>query len=250
MAFQATKRSIRTSAGLRSCSWIFFLMRDWFLDRDDPFLLRPLARELARERLVCSGPDKFMGLEGKKEAWNCLKWVGSNWRQNTNNTQQSGRGFSSRHTNTYHSLHPSTTMNSGLQNIVISLGAMQCLLILLFFGSFALKNPNSSGTQDTLWWPAGTQLCTPGICRFSNHHAWCILLRLYSCTTPLVISVFISPYDIYHQIKRKNDQTVLKYGKSTLSYVISLLTFFFTTVEPPAPMVCVLRTTNTQTYIF
>ena len=30
--------SIRTSAGLRSWSWMFFLMRDWFLDIDNAFL--------------------------------------------------------------------------------------------------------------------------------------------------------------------------------------------------------------------
>jgi hypothetical protein len=40
------------------------------------------------------------------------------------------------------------------------------------------------------------------------------------------------------QIKRKNDQTVLKYGKSTSYLSHSSLTFLITTVEPPAPMVC------------
>lgn len=60
MAFQATKRSMRTSAGFRSWSWMFFLMRLWFLDIEDPFLLRPLAREFAREMLACSGAERFM----------------------------------------------------------------------------------------------------------------------------------------------------------------------------------------------
>ena len=45
---------------------MFFLMRLWFLDIEDPFLLRPLARELARERLVCSGAERFM--MGKERA--------------------------------------------------------------------------------------------------------------------------------------------------------------------------------------
>lgn len=45
---------------------MFFLMRLWFLDIEDPFLLRPLARELARERFVCSGAERFM--MGKERA--------------------------------------------------------------------------------------------------------------------------------------------------------------------------------------
>ena len=42
------------------------MIRDWFLDMEDPFLLRALLRELARERVVvCSGPVKFMVFERK-----------------------------------------------------------------------------------------------------------------------------------------------------------------------------------------
>jgi hypothetical protein len=36
-------------------------MRLWFLDNEEPFLLRALAREFALERFVCSGgPERFM----------------------------------------------------------------------------------------------------------------------------------------------------------------------------------------------
>ena len=43
MAFHATKRSIRTSEGRRSCGAMFFLMRDWERDIVEPCLL---AREI------------------------------------------------------------------------------------------------------------------------------------------------------------------------------------------------------------
>ena len=43
MAFQAMKRSIRTSEGRRSCGAMFFLMRDWERDMVEPCLL---AREI------------------------------------------------------------------------------------------------------------------------------------------------------------------------------------------------------------
>lgn len=51
MTFQATKRSIRTSAGLRSISSMFFLIKDWFLDSAE-VLLRWLALEVALEIVV------------------------------------------------------------------------------------------------------------------------------------------------------------------------------------------------------
>ena len=71
----------------------------------------------------------------------------------------------------------------------------------------------SSCTEDTLRWPAGTQLCPSGLCCYPTSHAWRILLCLHDCTYPLTISISLKSYFL-SQIKRKNDQTVLKYGKS------------------------------------
>ena len=52
------------------------------------------------------------------------------------------------------------------------------------------------------------------------------------------------------QIKRKNDQTVLKYGKSSfLQSVISSLMFFLA-VEPPAPMVFTRQAPSFQFNLF
>lgn len=48
IAFQATKRSMSTSDGLRSCGAMFFLMRDWFLEMVEPCLLA-LEMDVARE---------------------------------------------------------------------------------------------------------------------------------------------------------------------------------------------------------
>ena len=51
MAFQATKRSVRTSTVLRSWGVICFLMRDWFLDTLEPCLL---VLEVALDRVALS----------------------------------------------------------------------------------------------------------------------------------------------------------------------------------------------------
>jgi hypothetical protein len=47
MAFQATKRSIRTSEGRRSCGAMFFLIRD--CERDTEDLRLALDMDVARE---------------------------------------------------------------------------------------------------------------------------------------------------------------------------------------------------------
>lgn len=47
--FQATKRSIRMSDGFKSCGAIFFFIRDWLRETEEPCLLA-LDIEVARER--------------------------------------------------------------------------------------------------------------------------------------------------------------------------------------------------------
>lgn len=178
---------MRTSAGLRSWSWMFFLMRDWFLDIDDPFLLRPLARELAREMVACS---KFMvGGVRKKGLKLKLSYI-SFWfkltsveRKFTDHKQSTTKWTWLFQRSYIHLSHP-TTMNSGIQNLVISLVAMQRSLVLLSFSSFLLIKFNLySCSEDTFRWPARAQLCPSCIYRFSTSHARCILLRFCGCMT-------------------------------------------------------------------
>jgi hypothetical protein len=87
----------------------------------------------------------------------------------------------------------------------------------------------------------------------STMYAWVMSFLRSSCSVYTTTSLwlydspchpsFISPYDIsLDQTKKRPDGSQIWQVNSL--YVISLPTFFFTTVEPPAPMVCILRTTT------
>lgn len=211
MAFQATKRSMRTSAGFRSWSWIFFFMRLWFLDNEEPFLLRPLAREFAREMLVCSGwPDNMMGKEkGLKLSYMSLVQIDVRWTKLGTNKHHTIADVAL-NTLAYYLIPYHEFRNTEPRH----LPRCNARFVPLYpFPGLPLNYLNSC-TEDTFRWPTGTQLCPHWICRFSTRHAWCILLCLHDCTTQLIISN-LPHLMTCHQIKRKNDQTVLKYGKST-----------------------------------
>jgi len=102
-------------------------------------------------------------------------------------------------------------MNSGIQNIVISLGAMQrsfrylvFLRLPLNFLLVARKIPFDDPV-------------TLNYVRIGYVVSQVIMLAAYyyvSMAVGLHFSIHLPQLTIYHQIKRKNDQTVLKYGKS------------------------------------
>lgn len=207
IAFHATKRSMSTSAGLRSWSWMFFLMRDWFLEVVEPFLLRALALELAREMVVWSRfiDCEEMGREREKETPNCLITIDV-----TVYTSQTT------HNNTDVASYTQQWTQQCRTSSSLSVQCNVCPSSLQSILSISLIH---SCTQNTLRWPSRTQLCSHWLCPFSSHHAWCILLCLYSCNHLL----FLSSSSHLHSFHfRSNGRTIRQFSNMASHHPITL----------------------------